>query len=55
MVFDVGAVDMTYVTAANAAIFPENNENDVEEVAKLLNFSPSIMNKKVCLKPNPLY
>jgi len=38
VVYDVGAVNMTYITAANAAVFPENSAEDIEEVAKLLNF-----------------
>ena len=55
LVLDVGAVGMSYVTAANGAIFPENSAEDVEEVAKLLNIDSATMARKICLKPNAAF
>ena len=39
--FDLDGTGLTYKTATNLAIFPENTQEDVEEVAKLLSFDLS--------------
>jgi sulfite reductase alpha subunit-like flavoprotein len=39
--FDLEGTGLTYKTATNLAIFPENTQDDVEEVARLLSFDLS--------------
>ena len=34
--FDLEGTGLTYKTATNLAIFPENTQEDVEEIARLL-------------------
>lgn len=39
--FDLEGTGLTYKTATNLAIFPENTQEDVEEVARLLGYDLS--------------
>jgi sulfite reductase alpha subunit-like flavoprotein len=39
--FDLQGTGLTYKTATNLAIFPENTEEDIAEVASLLSFDLS--------------
>jgi NADPH-ferrihemoprotein reductase len=39
--FDLEGTGLTYKTATNLAIFPENTQDDVQEVARLLSFDLS--------------
>lgn len=41
---------MTYRTATNLALFPENSKEDVQTVASLLGFD---LKAKIAFKPNP--
>ena len=48
--FDLDGTGLTYKTATNLAIFPENTQEDVEEVARLLSYD---LSKRFIFKQNP--
>ena len=55
VVFNTKNAGMTYKTASNLAIFPENSTKDVAQCQALLGFSDEQMQTKIVLKPNAAY
>lgn len=53
--FDLKEADMTYKTAANMGIWPENREEDVRRLTQVLGLSDEEMNKTIYLKENANY